>query len=209
MPNTQPGAASTNPKKYHSCTETAALVRKALKESFPEIRFSVRARRYAGGGSINVAWTDGPNRAQVEAVARVFSGSYFDGMTDSKGYTYALVDGVQTHFAADHVFCERTTSDAALQRAIDQVYRQYEGNFEHKGVAKPTVEQYRSGQLAMVDVMTGGWHHHWTVQAMVSRAATKASDRMAVAKSKTAGKVIRLGSMDGNECGAVRVAEVA
>ncbi|WP_338423309.1 LPD29 domain-containing protein, partial [Xylella fastidiosa] len=46
--------------KYLTCAETAKLVRKALKESFPDIKFSVKSSNYSGGASIRVSWIDGP-----------------------------------------------------------------------------------------------------------------------------------------------------
>lgn len=38
-------------KTYQSCAETAKLLRQALKESFPGVKFSVRSSTYAGGAS--------------------------------------------------------------------------------------------------------------------------------------------------------------
>ncbi len=69
---------------YLTCADTAKLVRTALRESFPGVKFSVRAKTYSGGASISVWWTDGPMRADVEAVARQFEGADFDGMIDLK-----------------------------------------------------------------------------------------------------------------------------
>ena len=62
---------------YLSCTETAKLVRAALKEAFPSVKFSVRSKSYAGGASIRVFWTDKPPTEDVEKVARGFQGSRF------------------------------------------------------------------------------------------------------------------------------------
>lgn len=180
-------------REYISCADTAALIRKSLKESFPGIKFSVRSSTYSGGASINVRWTDGPNTAQVEAVAGVFSGSYFDGQTDYKGSTYALVDGKQVRFGADFIFCNRSSSDAAVQRAINQVCRYFAGNFAEKNIPVPTVAQYRSGELYRAQIMDNG-SDYWSLQSLISRAMGKASDRLAVAKSLTAGKVIYLGN---------------
>jgi len=43
-------------RKYLTCAETAQLVRAALREAFPEVRFSVRSKVYAGGASINITY---------------------------------------------------------------------------------------------------------------------------------------------------------
>lgn len=69
---------------YLSCSETAKLVRKALKEAFPGQKFSVRSSTYSMGASIRVGWTDGPQTADVDKVVGCFAGSGFDGMIDLK-----------------------------------------------------------------------------------------------------------------------------
>lgn len=195
--------------RYLSCADTAKLVRQALKEAFPGIKFSVRSSIYSGGASIRVGWIDGPNAAQVEAVAKVFEGAYFDGMQDYKGSLSALVDGVVTSFGADYIFCERGNSDGAVQRAIDSVYRRLQGNFEGRGIAKPSLSEYRSGKLRDVAITTDDWNPYWNLESWITRTLVKASDRLAVAKSKTAGKVIQLGGDGYGQGGTLQVAEVA
>lgn len=74
-------------KDYLSCAETAKLIRAALKQAFPSVKFSVRSSTYAGGASIRVGWTDGPTSAQVEKVAGPFAGADFDGSIDLKCYS--------------------------------------------------------------------------------------------------------------------------
>lgn len=65
--------------------DVAKLIRSALREAFPDTRFSVRLSRYSGGSSIDVYWTDGPTAEMVECIAGAFQGGYFDGMTDHIG----------------------------------------------------------------------------------------------------------------------------
>ena len=62
-------------KKYLTCAETAKLIRQALKEAFPGVKFSVRSSTYGGGASITVGWTDGPTSDQVDGILNVFEGS--------------------------------------------------------------------------------------------------------------------------------------
>jgi hypothetical protein len=101
--------------KYLSCAETAKLLRQALKESFPDVKFGVRCRK---GGSIAVEWNDGPNGKQVAAVTDRFEGSYFDGMIDYKGAIYHKLDGEEIRFGADFVFPRRNESAALIDKAI-------------------------------------------------------------------------------------------
>lgn len=72
--------------KYFSVTETAELVREALKKNFPGIKFSVRSRSYSGGASIDVHWILGPTTREVDAVCRQYESADFDGMIDLETY---------------------------------------------------------------------------------------------------------------------------
>ena len=118
---------------YLSCADTAKLVRAALKESFPGVKFSVKSSVYASGASINVAYTDGPAAGQVEAVAKAFQGAYFDGMTDYKGSNYSSLDGEEVRFGADFIFVNRYFSVAVLQNAVKDACEYY-------GYATPAIE---------------------------------------------------------------------
>jgi hypothetical protein len=177
--------------KYLSCAETAKLVRKALGESFPGVKFSVRSSVYSGGASINVGWTDGPNNKQVEAVAGVFKGAYFDGMIDYKGYCYNMLAGERVHFGADFIFCNRHHSDAAIERAIAAVCLEYAGNIKD-GAPVPSLAAYKNGDLISVGPM--GPDYHWSWQLILGRRLGKVSDRLEPKHSPSAASVIFLGS---------------
>lgn len=104
---------------YFTCAETAKLVRAALRNQLPGIKFRVRSHNYAGGASIDVNWTDGPLADQVQSVVSIFSGASFDGMIDLKSYHDTLVaddDGNvrSVHFGADFIFANRHVSAARL-----------------------------------------------------------------------------------------------
>lgn len=103
---------------YLSCAATAKLVRQALKESFPGVKFSVRSSTYAGGASIDVAWQDGPTARQVKSITDTFEGAYFDGMIDYKGSRYHKLDGEPVCFGADFIFERREFGDSALYDEI-------------------------------------------------------------------------------------------
>lgn len=111
--------------KYLSCAETAKLVRTALKEAFPGVKFSVKSSTYAGGASINVAYTDGPSASQVEGITGAFQGSYFDGMTDYKGSNYNSLDGQPVRFGADFIFVNRKFTAPLLTGVVVDVCNKY------------------------------------------------------------------------------------
>lgn len=108
--------------RYLTAAETSKLIRKALKASFPRIKFSVRSSNYAGGSSISIHWIDGPTTKQVKVVTDRFQGSDFDGMQDLKTSRGPIeVDGERVKILADFVFTERHYSPnayAAAARAI-------------------------------------------------------------------------------------------
>jgi len=81
--------------EYLSVTETAKLVRQVLAKQFPTTEFSVRSKKYSGGASIDIRWTDGPAEREIEPFVKQFEGADFDGMIDLKTYSshYLLEDG--------------------------------------------------------------------------------------------------------------------
>lgn len=120
----------TQARKYLTCAETAKLIRKALKEAFPEVKFGVRSHTYAGGASINVVWIDGPLTSQVEKIAKLFSGASFDGMQDLKTSNTHALDGQPVRFGADYVSTRRDWSEHARANMITAVSRLTESERE-------------------------------------------------------------------------------
>jgi len=101
--------------KYINVTDTAKLVRKALKRTFKGTKFRVRSERYAGGSSVSVSWTDGPTVAQVDEVAKLFQGANFDSMQDLMQYHTTLLSNAdgsveEVRFGADFVSTYREMS---------------------------------------------------------------------------------------------------
>ena len=142
-------------KTHLSVTETAKLVRGALKKAFPGTKFSVRSNSYSGGASINVRYTDGPKAKDVEKVAKRYAGASFDGMIDLKyhhehylcpdgrvvwarnyGHSYDNDSNVLTlddlppgtkvvSFGADYVFVDRDHSDEFRARIEAALVKEY------------------------------------------------------------------------------------
>lgn len=112
---------------YISTTDTAKLIRAALKKAYPSVTFSVRSKLYSMGSSIDVGWTDGPTEKQVESVAKwPFQGSSFDSMIDLRSPVYHTNEkGEEISYGPDHVFCNRIFSTTALQIALFTQCDQY------------------------------------------------------------------------------------
>ena len=68
--------------EYLSCSQTAKLIRTALKAAFPATVFSVRSKTYSGGAAIEIHWTDGPTDRLVSAISKPFQGGEMDGTID-------------------------------------------------------------------------------------------------------------------------------
>lgn len=112
-------------RRYISCTDTAKLVRQALKDAFkenyPSVKFSVKSREYSMGASIDVSWTDGPTSQVVKRIIDTFQGADFDGMQDMKISRESALNGEPVHFCADYVTPYRAHSPA-LVTAVTKAY---------------------------------------------------------------------------------------
>lgn len=111
--------------RSYSLTETAKLIREALKAAFPKTKFAVRSKSYSGGCSITARWTDGPTQKQVDVILKGFERCGFDGMQDLKTYNgpseYA---GQLCEFGADYVFGARDNSEAMLRKVAAWVAKE-------------------------------------------------------------------------------------
>lgn len=181
---------------YMSAAETAKMVRVALGEAFPGVKFSVRTSTYAGGASIDVRWVDGPNAAMVDSVAGTFSGAYFDGSIDYKGSTRAMIDGREVSFGADFIHVHRAMSRPFLLAAKAAAVRKY-------GALVAGV--------AVLDSVSGGAYFDsadYDAFRLVNEVARKRTAYLCPRRSKTAGKVIYLGNDGYSQCGALGGGEV-
>jgi hypothetical protein len=94
--------------------KTAKMIREALKELFPTVKFSVTSKNYSGGNSVTAYWTDGPTADMVNRAIDRFQSGDFDGMTDM--YTYRHD---REHSTAKYVFGSRTISKALAEYTLN------------------------------------------------------------------------------------------
>lgn len=175
--------------RYISIPDTAKLIRAALKEAFKGVKFGVTSNQYSGGGTVSVTWIDGPCEALVETITKKFQGSYFDSGIDFKGSVGHMMRGEPVRFMADSVHLNRRNTPEAIGRAIERFARKFAGNLSRDGIAKPTVEQFQSGDLLMI--RPPGVHHDFSksVQSEIRQILAKDSDRIAAGRSTTAESV--------------------
>lgn len=149
--------------KYITKTETAKLVRAALKQHFPGVTFGVTCSR---GSVINVRWEDGPTTKMVQRVTSKFGGASFDGMIDLKSYHDSELNGERVHFCADWVSCSRKLSRPALEQALAEAKRRY-------GI-DTYVTEYGGWELVKWDYSDTHW-----VNELVNNAYCDATGRVA------------------------------
>lgn len=169
---------------YMSSGATAKLVRQALKESFPGVKFSVRS----DNNSIDIRYQDGPAHVLVESVVKTFKGGYFDGMIDYAGSVFHKLDGQRVHFGSSYVFVSRESSDAQILKAIDLVAIKY-GSKAFEKAGDDLLAKFKKGELwsvPMFDNWTAGDH---SLQGTINKVLAKISTVAAPAKSATLARV--------------------
>lgn len=111
--------------KYLDTADVAKIIRKELKATWPETKFSVRISRYAGGSSVRVGWTDGPKQREVETLVGRWQGKDFDGMTDSTTYRGAFEHEGELVHTTCWVSCSRDHSPLANAQAVNAICKYY------------------------------------------------------------------------------------
>lgn len=90
--------------------DAAVVLRRALRASFPGIRFSVRSLRSSTSLDIEVKWTDGPTAAEVTAITDAHEGNqvvesrfvhYGCRITVERAYSPAMQARIEARIAAD------------------------------------------------------------------------------------------------------------
>lgn len=125
--------------RYIPVADTAKLVRKALKESFPGVKFSVRSDSYSMGASIRISWTDGPCSKDVDSVVDQFKGANFNGMEDIKEHRKSTLNGERVRFGADYITTERHLTAPFLTR-VAQAFVEAFSNY-----TMPRIEEQSTG----------------------------------------------------------------
>jgi len=139
-------AVATKPTKTKSTQAQAAqMIRADLKAAFPSVTFRVKSRGFSGGDAIDIDWTDGPNRAEVEAVVGKYEYGSFDGMQDLYEYTNVRKDIPQ----AKYVQTNRRVSSAATLAAVAYLNKHY--GYSIETVEHPATQYH----VAWVDVLDG------------------------------------------------------
>jgi hypothetical protein len=109
-------------RRYLSVSETAKLVRDALKKRFPGQKFSVRSNSYSGGASIDVEYAGNIQEKDVKRVVEAYEGARFDAMVDLKTNVehWLMPDGTvkiaskESTYGSERIDIPRPSKDAEL-----------------------------------------------------------------------------------------------
>jgi hypothetical protein len=148
----------------YTATETGKVIRRALRDVFPGVRFSLKGSRGTGHGWFALSWTDGPTTFEVDKVTGRFRSSYFDGMDDSThqipATMYADADGVirEHRYTCHGVNTQRDYSEEA--RAWARAYVDTHGGPERfsdypgAGYDAATWQLFQGVNLSTIDLTT-------------------------------------------------------
>ena len=122
----------------------AANIRVWLAREFPGHAFTVRSDSGSMTSSIYVTWTDGPTKAEVDAIADRFQKCDFNGMDDSESYRNDVL--TEVFGGAKYVSCSRAITPEKYEDAIEEF-----------GWADKVIVKTDSEGRGHVEHATGSW----------------------------------------------------
>ena len=103
----------------------AQTIRKELKEKYPNIKFSVSSRSYAGGNSVDIYYTNGVPSDEIRKLVNKYESGHFDGMTDCYNYhsnrDYPTTKFVQVSRTVTNEIREKTKIKIAKEFGIKDI----------------------------------------------------------------------------------------
>lgn len=130
-----------------TCAQVAKLVRSVLRESFPSVKFSVRAYTYSFGDWVLIAWDDGPTERQVDPIAAAFIGLHRERNGNVHRCNYVTIDGKPLQCRLDRIIKHRGYTEAFVQGALVSVYSNNKSAFALHEIPQPTYADYVAGRL--------------------------------------------------------------
>lgn len=128
----------TESQEPFECKRASKNIRILLKENFKGTKFSVRMR---DATCINVFWTDGPTKAEVDEVVKQFQIGTVDSFSEC--YEYCETGFNKLFGGVKYLFTERNYTDELVAKAIESVKTRYGDRIG----PECTVEAYRKGRL--------------------------------------------------------------
>lgn len=72
--------------REHKRKTPAQYIKEDLQKRFPWVKFSCKYKTFSWGDDVNVSWSGGPLKCEVEPVVNSYEYWHFDGMTDMYEY---------------------------------------------------------------------------------------------------------------------------
>jgi hypothetical protein len=107
-------------KAVYSGKLVAINIRRELKATFPDVKFSVRVDHYS---EVRTTWMDGPIVSEVRKIVDKYAGGHFDGMHDI--YEHRDSPWTTVFGSAEYVTTTRNHSFEALTKAVEQVCKDF------------------------------------------------------------------------------------
>lgn len=123
---------ATRTKTTHAAA--AQAIRQDLKKAFPGVKFRVRSSSFSMGNSVDVDWTDGPTRDEVNRIIGRYQYGHFDGMQDLYESSNRRNDLPQ----AKYVSGNRSMSEAVRAELLAYVADRFFEPEERDGVTENT-----------------------------------------------------------------------
>ena len=123
---------ATRIKTTHAAA--AQAIRQDLKKAFPGVKFKVRSNSFSMGNSVDVDWTDGPTRDEVNRIIGRYQYGHFDGMQDLYEYSNRRRDIPQ----AKYVSGSRSMSEQVRAELLAYVAERFFEPEEREGVTENT-----------------------------------------------------------------------
>lgn len=121
--------------KANTTSEHAAAaqaIRQDLKKAFPGVKFQVRSRSFSMGSSVDVGWTDGPTRSEVDRIIGRYQYGHFDGRQDLYENSNMRDDLPQVK----HVLGQRSMSDQVRAELLSYVAERFVGAEDSESVTE-------------------------------------------------------------------------
>ena len=107
--------------------KASKAIKAELKSTFPTTKFSVTSESFAGGNSVRISWTDGPQEKDVKSITDKYQYGSFNGMEDIYEYNNKNEDLPQ----AKYVQVSRHISAQNEAKAIDQINEDFGLNIQY------------------------------------------------------------------------------
>lgn len=142
--------------------EAAKMVRKELKQTFPEIKFRVTSKSYSGGDSLRVSWINGPTSKEINAIISKYQYGHFDGMYDIYENSNNRNDIPQVKY----VFADREIAEEIKEEVFKNLQRTHAHFDQVKSIDETsqillkhwsfwTAREYISHMLCKLDLSKG------------------------------------------------------